>query len=282
MNQTTGSFTAKINNPQVSPAEHSFQGDADRMMLYFLDNELRISATQKIGPGINDVLGFDFVVPNIAADGVERTYSLGNQARGTYWAHENLGVAPYSAITGSLRLSLDSRERLVGTFSFSAVLGSKRVEITQGVIALIGLSSQVRVPQVTGTGFMRGSVPGGPMPAPEFDTKDVSIRTVAGTFTYWEVVGRQYEDLPRVQNLVLIVVREGTTDKVFDLATSTEVSVSFGRIDSFGFAHAINGRLEFTALPETGRAVGSLDCQVQRNQETPFALKMTFDITDSV
>lgn len=282
MNQTTGSFTAKINNPQVSPPEHSFQGDADRMMLYFLDDELRISATQRIGPDINEILGFDFVVPNIEPDGVERTYSLGNQARGTYWAHEKSGVTPYVAVTGTLRLSLDPQERLVGTFDFSATFGSKHVVITQGAIELEGFSAQARTPQVTGTGYMRGSVPGGPMPAPEFDATEVSIRKVAGTLTYWEVVGRHYEDLPRVQNLVLIVVREGTTDKVFDLATSTAVSVSFGRIDSFGFAHAISGRLEFTALPETGHTVGSVDCLVQRNQEAPFAVKVVFDITDSV
>ena len=280
MNQTTGSFTAKINNPQVSPAEHAFQGDADRMMLYFLDGELRISATQRIGPEINEILGFDFVVPNIEPDGEERTYSLGNSARGTYWAHERSGVTPYVAVTGTLRLSLSPQERLVGTFDFSAAFGSKYVFITQGVIELEGFSTQARTPQVTGTGYMRGSVPGGPMPAPEFDATEVSLRKVVSTFTYWQVIGRQYDDLSRVQNLVLIVVREEAKGMAFDLATSKEVQVQFGRINSFGFAHSISGSLEFTALPETGRTVGSVDCMVQRNEETPFAVRVNFDISE--
>ena len=280
MNQTTGSFTAKINNPQVSPPEHSFQGDADQMMMYFLDNKLYISATEKIGPDINERLGFDFVVSDVLDDGEERTYSLGSQATGTYWAHENLGSAPYVAFTGSLSLSLDSQDRLVGTFSFSAKHGSKDVEITQGVINLIGLSSRMCKPQITGTGYMRGSVPGGPMPAPEFDATEVSLRKVVSTFTYWQVIGRQYDDLSRVQNLVLIVVREEAKGMAFDLATSKEVQVQFGRINSFGFAHSISGSLEFTALPETGRTVGSVDCMVQRNEETPFAVRVNFDISE--
>jgi len=118
------------------------------------------------------------------------------------------------------------------------------------------------------------------MPAPEFDATEVSLRKVVSTFTYWQVIGRQYDDLSRVQNLVLIVVREEAKGMAFDLATSKEVQVQFGRINSFGFAHSISGSLEFTALPETGRTVGSVDCMVQRNEETPFAVRVNFDISE--
>lgn len=287
MSQTTGNLTAVVVNAQVTPPTHSFKGDADRMMMYFLGDDLHISATQVIGPEINQLLGFDFSLPGVVADGVMRTYRFdGGSTRGIYWAYQDGGGTPYSAVTGSLSVALDRQDRLVGTFEFTAVNANKHVQVNRGELDLVGFITEVQAtrtpPDVTGTGYMRGAVPGGPMPSPEFDASMVSIRKVPGIFEYWEVVGRQFDgDFPAVQNLVLIVVAQGTVGTSFELPCD-EVRVTFGRVNSFGFAYAISGRIDFTSMPESGHAVGSLDCRVQRNQDPPFALQMTFDITDSV
>ncbi|KAA8563573.1 hypothetical protein FX985_03643 [Pseudomonas extremaustralis] len=286
MRQTTGSVNATITNNQVIPPKHDFKGDADRMQMYFEGTQLHIKATESIGGGINEMLGFDFVIADIVNDGVMRTYKFDTYTRGLYWAHENGGLKPYVVETGSLRLSLDKDNRLMGTFDFSATFNDFAVDVEKGEIDLVGFIIDAPLtsePQNIGTGHMTGKVEGGPMPKPEFYTTVVSVRKIESHIKkYWEVAGFQEDGSPPIRNIILIVINEGTTNTSFNLATSTEVRVAFGRTDAFGFAYAISGSLDFTALPGTGRTEGRINCKVQRNEETPFAVIVKFDITDSV
>ncbi|MGY2377583.1 hypothetical protein ACW9IB_24050 [Pseudomonas sp. SDO524_S393] len=281
MPQTTGSLSAQIINQQVIPPDHPFVGDADEMLMYLRGGALHISATQRLGSNVNQFNGVDLRIPNIIQDGVVRTYTLPDDAEGVYWAHEQGGVTPYSAVKGSIKVSLDSRGHLAGEFSFSATNGSRSVQVSQGAIDLVGLMTRresVPVADPVATGWMRGTVPGGPMPTPAFEATQVSLRKVVEVNEYHEVVGRQFDDFPPVQNLILIVVNTTASGPTFDLATTQDVRVAFGRVDTFGFAYAISGTLSFTSMPDTGHAVGTVDCQVQRNQEPPFSVRVSFDI----
>lgn len=284
MVQTTGTLTASIVNNQVNPPGHPFIGDPAEMLMYRNGGHIHVSATQRLGPSVNHFNGINFRLPDLPADGLPHTYAFPGQAHAVYWAYEQGGVTPYEATDGSITVSLDAAQTLKGTFSFKAANGSHTVQVNLGQLELKGFITAAR-PHHLGTGHMRGDVVGGPMPTPAFDASVVSIRSVenGGLISdYWEVIGRQYDDFPPVQNLIAILVDKDVSGTSFDLANNSKVRVAFGRIDTFGFAYSISGRLTFTSLPATGHAVGHVDCQVQKNQEPPFTVKVTFDIREPV
>ncbi|BDB19372.1 hypothetical protein cym2001_27370 [Pseudomonas sp. CYM-20-01] len=284
MNQTTGTLTATVVNPQVIPPNQPFIGDPGEMLMYRSGGYIHIAATQRLGPTVNDFNGFNFRIPNIIAGSGSHTFVLGVTARGIYWAHELGGVTPYTAVNGSLTVSLDQKDTLTGTFNFPGENGSQHISVSQGQIDLAGFITQpvpVRLPTVTGTGYMRGDVVGGPLPNQNFDAAVVSLREVDGggiSKNYFEFIGRQYNELG-IQNYVAILLDVDQTALTYVLGSNREARALFAVMDSFGFAYAISGSLNFTSLPASGRAAGSLDCMVQKNQEPPFHVNVVFDIT---
>ncbi|XVO89642.1 hypothetical protein ACQ9Y2_11470 [Pseudomonas palleroniana] len=286
MSQTSGTLTAAINNPQVTPSIHPFTGDADRMMMYFLGPYLHIAASQQVGPNINEVLGIDMGIKDVPADGVMRTYKIAVDADATYWASENYAGVPYSATGGSISVSLDSADRLVGNFNFPGQNGSKSVQVSQGTIDLSGFITDVSKSvsrKVMDTGHMIGTIVGGPLPDPNFNATVVNIQKVQSTVDYWQVIGQQVDgDIAHTRTWILIVVPVGTTDTEFDLSPSSPVRVTLGSVPSLGFAHVVSGKIRFTSMPATGRAAGDIDCLVQKNQESPIRIKVSFDILDTV
>ncbi|ROM33739.1 hypothetical protein BK648_23455 [Pseudomonas poae] len=259
------------------------------MKMYFNGNEFIIAATERLGPEINEMQGFDFAIKGVIADGVTRTYNFPADATGVFWAYERYWGTPYSATGGSLSLSLDSQDRLVGTFSFTGSNGNRSVQVSRGAVDLSGFITEpltARLPEVTGTGYMDGTVVGGPAPDPTFSATMVTARKIQdplGSRDYFQVIGRQWDDdIAQTQSLILIVVPVGTTGTRFELSRSSEVRVTYGRVNAYAFAYAISGWITFTSMPETGRAAGSLDCMVQRNEDPPFAIKVNFDISDPV
>ncbi|OIN45249.1 hypothetical protein BLL37_31230 [Pseudomonas azotoformans] len=253
------------------------------MRMYRSGGYIEIAATQRLGSTVNDFNGFNFRIPDLIPGSGSHTFVLGVTALGIYWAHEHGGVTPYTAVSGSLTVSLDQNDTLTGAFNFSGENGSQHVSVSQGQIDLTGFITQpvpVRPPTVTGTGYMRGDVVGGPLPNPNFDAEVVSLREVDGggiIKNYFEIIGRQYDEF-RVQNYVAILLDVDQTALNYVLGSNREARAFFAKMDSFGFAYANSGSLNFTALPASGRAAGSLDCMVQKNQEPPFHVKVVFDI----
>ena len=135
-----------------------------------------------------------------------------------------------------------------------------------------------------GTGFMKGTVIGGPMPGNAFDTHVVAIydEQPIGVLPYWAIVGVQDDPFPPIPNSIVILIDQDVPGKKFNLKGNTKVRVTFSRKDHFGFAFSISGHLTFTSLPKTGHAVGILDCLVQKNDEMPFSIKVKFDVHDRV
>ncbi|UUN91140.1 hypothetical protein [Pseudomonas extremorientalis] len=283
MNQTTGTLTAHVVNPQVTPPNQPFIGDPGEMLMYRSGGSIQIAATQRLGSTVNDYNGLNFRIPDIIPGSGQHIFVFDVDAQGVYWAHEHGGITPYPAENGTIEVSLDLNDTLVGAFSFSGKNGSHQVSVSQGRLELTGFITQpvpVRPPPVTGTGYMRGDVVGGPLPNPNFDAEVVSLREVDGggiIKNYFEIIGRQYDEF-RVQNYVAILLNIDQTASTYVLGSNREARALFAMMDSFGFAYAISGSLNFTSLPASGRAAGSLDCMVQKNQELPFHVNVVFDI----
>ncbi|MGZ0714328.1 hypothetical protein [Pseudomonas palleroniana] len=286
MSQTSGTMTAAINNPQVTPSNYPFTGDADRMMLYFIGNDLYFSSSEQLGPDLNEQQGFDWCIPGVPADGVMHTYDLVNEATGVFWAYESSWATPYTATAGSISVSLDSKNRLFGTFNFVGSNGNKSVQVSRGALDLSGFITDVSKSvsrKVMDTGHMIGTIVGGPLPDPNFNATVVNIQKVQSTVDYWQVIGQQVDDdIAHTRTWILIVVPVGTTGTEFDLSPSSPVRVTLGSVPSLGFAHVVSGKIRFTSMPATGRAAGDIDCLVQKNQESPIRIKVSFDILDTV
>lgn len=283
MNQTTGTLTANVVNPQVTPANQPFIGDPGEMLMYRSGGYIEIAATQRLGSTVNDFNGFNFRIPDIDPGSGPHAFVLGVTALGIYWAHERGGVTPYTAVSGTLTVSLDLNDQLTGTFNFSGENGSHQVSVSQGQIELTGFITQpvaVRPLPVEGTGYMRGDIVGGPLPDPNFESEAVSLRKVDGgdiINDYFEIIGRKRDEL-EVQHYVAILLDVGQTALNYSLGSNREATALFAKWDTFGTARAISGSLSFTSLPASGRAAGSLDCMVQKNQEPPFHVNVVFDI----
>lgn len=283
MNQTTGTLTATVVNPQVIPPNQPFIGDPGEMLMYRSGGYIHIAATQRLGSTVNDFNGFNFRIPDLSPGSGPHAFVLGVTALGIYWARERGGVTPYTAVSGTLTVSLDSNDKLTGTFNFSGENGSHQVSVSQGQIELTDFITQpvaVRPLPVKGTGYMRGDIVGGPLPNSNFDAAVVSLRTVDGggiIKNYFEIIGRQYGEFG-IQNYVAILLDVDQTALNYSLGSNREATALFAKWDTFGTARAISGSLSFSSLPNSGHAVGSLDCMVQKNQEVPFRVNVVFDI----
>lgn len=289
MNHTRGNVTALIVNPQVTPNNHPFRSSNDRMYMYFLDESLQISVIQLIDTWGTTLVSFNFSVPGVVADGVMRTYTFKAQASGTYWAYEQGWDKPYTAVEGAIRLSLDASGMLTGDFNFIGEFGNtikKRVNVSKGAINLSGLivDTGQALQSLTANaqnGSMRGSVVGGPMRSTAFNATVVRVEDLAAASMVPDVrtvTGRQNDAFPPISNFIVIMLKKTVQGTSFDLANSPGVDVIFGRHDSFGIAKAVSGTLKFISPLTPLQAKGTLDCQVQRDQEPPFSVKVDFNI----
>jgi hypothetical protein len=282
---TTGVMTADIQNPQAAPPGHSYKGDPDKMLMLQVGGQLRMHSTQATGSTPNENLGFDFSLPlaSVPADGVKRQFKFPQEVSATYWAYENGGTQPYLASSGSVWLTLDSSEHVIGTFDFTGAAGTKTVTVTNGDIRLQGFTTSQSIRQnapAKGSGTFDGTFVGGPA-APQFSADEVSIRRFdLGTIpVYYDVQGRKPGTFPDEAMFVSVLVDEGTTAQTFDLATSREVRVSFfDNNNNYGFAYARTGTVTFTSKPDTGRAAGTLDCTFQKNDGPLFTFRGVFDV----
>ncbi len=281
---TTGSLTARVQNPQVVPPIDDYVGDPDKMIMLKLGGDFRIHSTERFGSGPNQAVGFDFYALEtlVPANGVEQVLSIPSQVRATWWAHENSGGQPYRGVSGELRITLTANARASGTFHFVGQAGTHQVQVTSGTFDLQGFTTSQSVRQhapAEGTGSFNGTFAGGPA-IPQFNAKQVSVVRfdIPGVPAYYDVQGRVVEAFPQRDTFISILVDAGAAPHTFDLATSTEASVSFFDFPDYGFAYAIAGTLTFTSKPDAGRATGTLNCTFRKNNEPTFTFSGAFDI----
>lgn len=281
---TTGSLTARVENPQVEPTRHDYVGDLDKMVMLRLGGDFRIHSTERFGSGANEVVGFDFraLESLVPANGIEQVLSVPSQVEATWWALEKSGGQPYHGISGELKITLSANEHATGTFHFVGQGGTKYVDVTSGKFNLQDFTTPKTVRQhapVAGSGDFNGEFVGGPA-VPQFAANEVSIQHHApgGIPPYYDVQGRLVQGFPERTTFISIQLNERATNLTYDLSTSSDVRVSFFDFSDYGFAFAIAGTLTFTVLPGTGTAVGSLNCTFRKNDEPPFTYKGTFNI----
>ena len=281
---TTGTLTASIRNPQDHPEDSTFAGVPDGMAMYRIDNEIYVhaSAPDEEYSIFNNGLHFKF--KNIPNDNAAHTFALPNDASAYYLSVQSGNFYFYEPISGELTVALNAQNKLIGTFHFIGQHGNTTAEITNGEIDLTGFIDPTDAKQRTGTGtgFLRATIQGGPAPEAAFNATDVAIKKSSPFPKPFYIVHGWRSGTDFVQTTLGINIDEGVTDTSFDLATDTRVRVMYIRSDHYGVATAISGRLEFISLPGSGRAAGSVNCMVQKNQETPYNVTMDFDITDNV
>ncbi|MGQ7862669.1 hypothetical protein ACUN0G_25840 [Pseudomonas sp. 32A] len=279
---TTGTFSAEVRSNQPGVPVSHFSGDPDGMLMYRDGAHLTVSGKQLLGGLPNHFNAFFINLPgNLPADGHKHTFTFPDSSEGVYWGFE-LGLnVPYTFISGSVTVSLDSEDHLHGSFECIAAFGtSKTVTVTRGKIDLKGFIS---VNQAAGTGYLTGDVKGGPMPSPYFHAQTVRISSQeSGPIpAFWLVQGIQQDSFPPVDNLINILIDKDVKGSSFNLKGNDKVRVSFARLNAYGFAYSIDGDLNFTSLPSTGNAAGTLHCRVQKNQEAPFSIDVEFNISES-
>lgn len=283
---TTGTLSADVkNNPPNIPATH-FVGDPDGMIMFRDRGYLTVSAIQKLGSLPSEFNSFWFYVPDsLPSDGKQHSYRFAtgpHEAHGTYWQYEHNNV-PYTLISGEITVSLNKEDHLVGSFECVGQFGTNRtVTVTRGKIDVKGF---ITPNTVTGTGFFNGTFEGGPLPDPHFRAQTVSLSLQPGfgpVPDFWQVQGLQTDSFPPVNNFLTIQIDKDLKGSSFDLKDNPKVRVSFARIDNYGFARAIDGKLNFTSLPSTGHAAGTVHCQLQRDREPAFSLDAQFDISEHI
>lgn len=282
---TTGKVTASVHNPQVNPPAHLHIGDADKMVMVVTGGVFKILTTEKLGSGANQQVGLDFELPeqNLPAVGGTRQYIVGQEITTRWWAYENAGGKAYRGTSGMVHLTRIADEHFVGDFDFVGTFGSQSVQVTKGDLDLTGFITPTSVRSnapTAGSGTFTGSFTGGPVPGP-FSATQVSIQEYSGGGIpkYLEIQGRRVEGFPEVQTFIAINLKENATGLTFDLATSTDVSVTFFTFPDYGFAFPVYGTLTFNVPPDAKQAAGTLNCVFQKNDDPTFTYADSFAIT---
>lgn len=282
---TAGRVTANVHNPQVNPPGHHHVGDADRMVMVVTNGQFKILTTEKLGPGTNQQVGLDFELPeqDLPAVGGTRQYIVGQEITARWWAYENSGGQAYHGSSGTVRLTRIADEHFVGNFDFVGASGSKSVQVSDGDLDLVGFITPTSVRDnapTAGSGTFAGNFTGGPVPG-QFTATQVSIQehSGGGAPKYLEIQGREVGGFPEVQTFISIKLNENATGLTFDLATSTEASVTFFTFPDYGFAFAFEGTLTFNVPPTATQAAGTLSCTLQKNTDPTFTYTGSFAIT---
>lgn len=281
---TTGTLTADVNNPQVVPPAHNHVGDPDKMLMLLVAGDFRVHSTERFGSLPNQFLGLDLIVPQalVPANGVEQTLSVPSQVTALWWAYENFGSQGYRGVSGELKITLTANEHASGTFHFVGQGGTKQVQVTSGKLDLQDFTTEATVRNnapVAGTGHFNGQFSGGSA-SPQFAATEVSLEYHAPgpVPAYFEIQGREVQSFPPNETVLSIQLNDSATALSYNLSTSTEVRVSSFDFPGDGFAYATAGTLTFTSLPNTGPAVGTLSCTLQKNDEPPFTFTGNFNV----